>query len=272
MAIYRARPEDGVAWITGGSTGIGRSLALDLAGQGYTVAVTAREQAEIDAVIKDAQGKAGRVLAFVCDVTDEKRMAETVVAIEETAGPIVLAVFNAGTYAPTEGENLDGEHFRSTYAVNLFGILNGLIPVVERMKSRSRGHVVLVGSVTAYFGMPTTAAYGSTKAALNVMAEALRFDFVKMNVRIQVMNPGFVDTPLAAKNKFKMPALMPVDKASARMAEAIRSGGFETTFPRRFTWLVKLVAMLPRDGIFALMNYATRWKGRPLITRQPPTN
>ncbi len=68
------------------------------------------------------------------------------------------------------------------------------------------------------------------------MADALRYDFVKMNIRIQIMNPGFVNTPLAAKNAYLMPALMPVDKASARMLKAIKSGGFEMTFPRRLTW------------------------------------
>jgi NAD(P)-dependent dehydrogenase (short-subunit alcohol dehydrogenase family) len=265
MAIYRADPKHGVAWLTGGSTGMGRQLALDLASEGYTVAVTTREQDPIDAVVEAAAGLAGRIVPFYCDVTDEGGMARTVEAIETATGPIVLAVFNAGTYLPMYGEALSMANFRRTYEVNVFGVLNGLVPVVTRMQKRSRGHVVFIGSVTSYFGWPTSAAYGATKAALNVMAEALRYDFVKMNIRVQIMNPAFVDTPLAAKNEFLMPALMPVDKASARMLKAIRSGGFETTFPRRLTWGLKFLRMMPHELVFSFMNFATRWKGHPLM-------
>ena len=136
------------------------------------------------------------------------------------------------------------------------------------MKARSRGHVVLIGSVTSYFGWPTLAAYGATKAALNNMAEALRYDFVKMNIRIQIMNPGFVDTPLAAKNRFADAG--PDARGQGLGAHGARQsshGGFETTFPRRLTWGLKFLRLLPHDVIFAFMNYATRWKGRPLVPR-----
>ncbi len=265
MAIYRADPKHGVAWLTGGSTGMGRELALDLAREGYTVAVTVRPQDPLDGVVAAAAGFAGKILPFYCDVTDESGMARTVEAIEATAGPIMLAVFNAGIYLPMHGEAMSMANFRKTYEVNIFGVLNGLIPAVAQMQKRNRGHVVFIGSVTSYFGWPTSAAYGATKAALNVMAEALRYDFAKMNIRVQIMNPAFVDTQLAAKNEILMPALMPVDKASARMLKAIKSGGFETTFPRRLTWGLKFLRMLPHELVFAFMNYATRWRGHPLM-------
>jgi NAD(P)-dependent dehydrogenase (short-subunit alcohol dehydrogenase family) len=177
MAIYRADKQHGIAWITGGSTGIGRQFALDLAGEGWTVAITSRKEDPIEPVIEAAASLPGKILAFYCDVTDEPGMAATVDAIEKEAGPIVLALFNAGVYIPMHGEALDLANFRKTYEVNLFGVLHGLIPAVDRMRKRSRGHVVLMGSVTAYFGWPTLAAYGATKAALNNMADALRYDF-----------------------------------------------------------------------------------------------
>lgn len=265
MAIYRADKQHGIAWITGGSTGIGRQFALDLAAEGWTVAITSRREDPIEPVIEAAAGLPGKVLAFYCDVTDEPGMAATVDAIEKEAGPIVLALFNAGVYIPMHGEALDLANFRKTYEVNLFGVLHGLIPVVDRMRKRSRGHVVLMGSVTAYFGWPTLAAYGATKAALNNMADALRYDFEKMNIRIQIINPGFVDTPLAKKNIHLMPALMPVEKASRRMMKAIRSGGYETTFPWRLTWGLKFLRAWPHEPLFAFMNYTTRWRGYPLM-------
>jgi NAD(P)-dependent dehydrogenase (short-subunit alcohol dehydrogenase family) len=265
MAIYRADPKHGVAWITGGSTGIGRQFALDLASEGWTVAVTSRVEDPIEPVIEAAAGMPGKIVPFYCDVTDEAGMAATVEAIESQAGPIMLAVFNAGVYIPIHGEALSLANFRKTYEVNIFGVLHGLIPAVAKMQKRNRGHIVLNGSVTSYFGWPTLAAYGATKAALNNMADALRYDFEKMNIRIQIINPGFVDTALAAKNTHLMPYLMPVEKASARMMKAIKSGGYETTFPWRLTWGLKFLRAWPHSPLFAFMNYVTRWRGYPLM-------
>lgn len=261
MGIYRADKKHGVAWVTGGSTGMGRHLTLDLARAGWTVAVTSRPGSHPEAAAEIAAP--GRIVAFDCDVTDEAGMAETVATIEKELGPIVLAVFNAGIYLPVRGEALDLSSIRATYEVNVFGVLNGLVPVVERMRKRARGHVVINGSVSSYFGWPTTAAYSATKAALNNMADALRFDFEKMNIRIQVINPGFVETPLAAENKVFMPAVIPAARASERMMKAICRGGYETTFPWRLTWWLKFMRMWPNEARFAFMNAVTRWRSFP---------
>jgi len=264
MTLYRANPKDGVAWVTGGSSGLGRALAKDLANQGYAVAVTSLPQDPADTLIVETAQMSGHVKSFPCDVTDEQGMARTAAAIEEQMGPIVLAVFNAGNYIATPGEKLEVRDFHRSFAVNYFGIVNGVVPVVEHMRVRGRGHVVLVGSVTAYSGWPTTAAYGGTKAAINILAESLKYDFDKMNIRVQVMNPGFVDTPLTEKNKLPMPGLMPVHRASRRMARGIKRGGFEVTFPYHISWPLKLLGLLPRPIGRFVIGLTTHWWGRPL--------
>lgn len=265
-ALYRADPKDGVAWITGASTGIGRSLACDLVAQGYTVAVTSRDEERLTTLVEETAGMPGRVIAFPCDVTDEAGMKNTVSAIERDAGKIVLAIFNAGNYFPTRGERLDALNVVNTFDINLFGVLYGLVPVVDRMRQRGHGHVVLVGSASSYFGWPSAGAYGASKAALNNLAEALKHDFDKMNIRLQIMNPGFVDTPLTERARFFMPALMPVAHASQRMARALRRGGFETSFPRRFTLPLKLLRMLPFSLRFWLIHRVTGWHKRPMAS------
>lgn len=262
MTLYRAKPQDGVAWITGASTGIGRQLALDLAREGYTVAVTARDPERMDSLSREAEGSGGRIVGYLCDVTDEQGMDRTVAQIEKDLGPIVLAVFNAGNYFPTHGERLDVYNFTSTYNVNVMGVVFGLVPLADRMRDRGFGQIAFVGSVTSYFGLPSAAAYGATKAALNSMAQSLRYDFDKLNIRLQVFNPGFVATPLTAKNKFAMPALMPVEQASARMAAGLRKGGFEVTFPRRLTWVMKAMTYLPNELQYLIMKRVTGWDKR----------
>ena len=235
MSLYRAKPEDGAVWITGASTGIGRELAIALARAGWTVAVTARSADKLVELEDESKAWKGRIHAFPADVTEPARMVSTVEAIELNAGKIALAIFNAGNYWPASGDRLDVKKFADTYALNVMGHVNGLAPIVEKFKLRGFGHVMMVASVSGYSGLPTAAAYGASKAAVINMCEALKFDFDPMNIRVQVINPGFIETPLTHKNEFAMPALMPVEKAVARIIAGISTGGFELTFPRRFT-------------------------------------
>jgi short-subunit dehydrogenase len=262
--LYRANPKDGVAWITGASTGIGRALARDLAAEGYTVAATSRDEERLASLVEETAGLPGKIMSFPCDVTEQSGMEETVARIEREAGEIVLCVFNAGNYFPTRGERLDALNIVKTFELNLFGVIYGLVPVVDRMRLRGRGQIALVGSASAYFGWPSAAAYGGSKAALNNMAEALKHDFDKMNIRLQIINPGFVDTPLTERNQLTVPAMISVDDASRRMARAFRSGGFETSFPCRFIVMLKLLRILPFFVRYPFVHKMTGWKKRPM--------
>jgi NADP-dependent 3-hydroxy acid dehydrogenase YdfG len=264
MTLYRAKPADGVAWITGASTGIGRVVALQLAAKGWTVAATARSVDKLEQLARESEVLSGRIVAVPADVTDRAAMAAALETIESGNGPVALAIFNAGDYWPSSGHKMDIDNYRKTYEINVFGVLNGLVPLVERFKQRRKGHVMIVGSVSGYGGLPMASAYGATKSAVNNMAAALKFDFDQMNIRIQMVNPGFIDTPLTEKNDFPMPALMQVDKAAARIVSGIDTGGFEVSFPRRFTWILKLVNLLPHRAYFPLIRRATGWKNKTL--------
>lgn len=270
MELYRAKPGDGVAWVTGASKGIGRELALKLAARGYTVAASARDEERLAELAAGTEGLPGRIAAFPCDVTEPEEVLDAVRAVERGAGPIALAVFNAGSYFPTRGERLDINSIEKTFQINLFGVLNGMIPVVELMRARGKGQIMLVGSASSFFGWPSASAYGASKAALNNMAEALRYDFDKMNIRLQIVNPGFVDTPLTERTAFRMPFLMEADKAAERLAAAIERGGFETTFPRRLTWMLKAIGLMPHRARFRLVNRLTGWKARPMAPQRKP--
>lgn len=264
MTTFTATPADGAAWVTGASSGIGKALALELAGEGFTVYATARSEEALAELAAGSDALQGRIVAAPGDVTDTEAMAAIAERIDGEGGGLALAVFNAGVYLPVHGETLKVEEFDKTFAVNLSGVVNGLVPVIARMKARGRGQVAIVSSVTGYGGMPTSAAYGATKAALINMAESLKFDLDKFGVRIQVINPGFVDTPATADNAFEMPALVQPEAAARRIAGGLKSGSFEITFPRRFTYVLKALQFLPYPAYFWLMNAATGWKKRPL--------
>ncbi len=252
-------PEDGIVWITGASSGIGRALALRLAGHGYRVAVTARSHEALYDLQREAGGLSGSIIVLEGDVTSADDMARVLTSIEYDHGPVSLAVLNAGIYLPVRGFDLHVEDFDRTFDVNLRGVVNCLVPLLRSMKERGRGHVAIVSSVTGYGGLPTSAAYGATKAGLINMAESLKFDLDRMNIKIQVINPGFVETAATAKNKFAMPALQTPQAAAEAIHRGLAGNGFEITFPKRFTWTLKLLKFLPYRLYFPVVRKVTRW-------------
>ncbi len=253
---YRAKPEDGVAWVTGASSGIGRATAIELARRGYTVAVTARRAPELAALVHQASGR-GRIVAVPGDVTDPASPEAAVAEIEKSYGPVALAFLNAGIYLPVSGTTIDVAAFRRTFDVNVLGTAHCLAAVLPRMAQRGRGQIGINASVAGYGGLPRAAAYGAAKAALINMAQALSFDAGPAGVRIQVVNPGFVETPATSVNDFPMPFLIGVDEAARRVADGFEKAGFEITFPRRFAYLLKLLNLLPYDLYLKLVGRST---------------
>ena len=252
-------PETGVAWVTGASSGIGRDVALRLARDGWTVAATARRREELDALATEADGLAGKIIACEGDVTDHTGMTRVALDIERNEGPIALCVLNAGVYLPIDARDFKADAFETTFAVNLTGVANCLEPAIAAMKARGRGQIALVASVTGYGGLPTSSAYGASKAALINLAETLRIELEPIGILVQVVNPGFIDTPATKHNPFPMPALMSSPDAADRIVTGLKSQGFEITFPRRFTYVLKALDFLPARWRLALVRRATGW-------------
>ncbi len=270
MNDFVARPEHGIAWISGASSGIGRALALKLAGEGYKVAVTARDHEKLAELQSEANELSGSIIVLDGDVTNAEDMEHVLASIEYEHGALALAVFNAGVYLPVHAEELKREDFEQSFAVNLQGVVNCLVPAVRHMKGKGQGQIAFVSSVTGYGGLPTGAAYGATKAALINMAESLKFDLDKMGIRIQLINPGFVDTPATRKNEFPMPSLVSVEEAAAQICAGLKQQSFEITFPKRFTFALKALNLLPYSLYFWLVNRATGWQERPRADRHRP--
>jgi NAD(P)-dependent dehydrogenase (short-subunit alcohol dehydrogenase family) len=260
MAATRPTPADGCAWITGASSGIGKGVALEMARRGWTVAISARREAELEAVALEAAGLPGRIVAHACDVTDADGMRRTLAAIERAHGPVALAFFNAGIAPYIRAPDIDPIAFRQVVDVNIMGVVNGLSAVMPGMAERKRGQIAVNASIAGYGGLPKSAAYGATKAAMINMCEALKFDCDNLGLTLQLVNPGFVETPLTGKNDFPMPFLMKNEDAARRVCDGFAKGGFEITFPRRFAYLLKAVNLLPYPLYFAVVGRLTGWR------------
>jgi len=241
-----------VVWITGASSGIGAALARRLARAGWQVAASARRGDRLAALAEDAGDGPGRIVPVALDVTDARAVEDAVARIEHEVGPITQAVLNAGTHIPVRAEALRVEDFRRLVDLNLLGTVNCLAALVPRLIDRRAGRIAVVASVAGYRGLPTAAAYGMTKAGLINMAEALRVELAPKGVTLQIVNPGFVRTPLTERNEFEMPFLMEPDAAAEALFRGLQSDRFEIAFPRRFVVLMKFLRCLPAPLAFAL--------------------
>ncbi|MEQ9195436.1 MAG: SDR family NAD(P)-dependent oxidoreductase [Parvibaculum sp.] len=234
-----------IVWITGASSGIGRALALRMAREGYRVAASARRVAELEKLAQEAAAKGGEIVAFPLDTTKPEEVSEAVQRVESAMGPIAIAVLCAGTYEPVLARELTAAKARPVFELNFMGTMHCLEALIGRMTARKAGRIAVVASLAGYFGLPTSAIYGGSKAALINMAEALRPDLARDGVTLQIVNPGFVKTPLTDKNAFPMPFLMEVDDAVDAFYRGLKSNRFEITFPRRFSLMLRLLQMLP---------------------------
>ena len=127
-----------------------------------------------------------------------------------------------------------------------FSVLNCVKAVGKYYKDKKSGHISIVSSIAGYRGLPNSSGYGPSKAALNNFAESIFFDFKKYNVRISVISPGFIKTPLTDKNDFPMPFLRSVEFAAQKIYDGLnKSSSFEIHFPKQLTLILKFLRILP---------------------------
>lgn len=246
----------GCVWVTGASSGIGQAVALELARRGYRVAASARGAEQLEEL--SAQAASGAIAAFPLDVTDGAAVSAAVRAIENGCGPILGAVLCAGTYRAVAAGDFDAQEALRQIDVNLGGVVHALEPLLPGMFGRGHGHVAIVASLTSRFGLPRAGVYGATKAALVNLAQALRAECGERGVTVQVINPGFVRTPLTDRNDFAMPFLVPVGRAAQIIADGLAGDRFEIAFPWQMSLATRLLAMLPHRLAFALTRRMVR--------------
>ncbi|MEL7486344.1 MAG: SDR family NAD(P)-dependent oxidoreductase [Pseudomonadota bacterium] len=237
------------AWIVGASTGIGRDLVLHLARGGVErVYASARSADKLAALA----GELPAIRSVPLDVTDLEslRSAHDQIAAD---GALDLAVFNAGAYSPMGLKEWDLSIIRQNLAVNYEGVVNGLDVVLPAMRARRAGHIAVTASVAGYRGLPNALSYGPTKAALISLCETLHNELRDEGVRLQLINPGFVRTPLTDKNDFEMPQMIEPAEAADEIFKGLQSNKFEIAFPRPFAWQLMALRMLPYPMFFAAM-------------------
>ncbi len=238
-----------VVWLIGASSGIGAALAQQLLSNGAHVVLSARRAEQLDIVANGHQN--ARVMAF--DASDKNAWDLMSTQVLQEFGSIDLVVFCAAKYQPERTWEVDAVDAQSTLNINLLSVYQGLQSILPDMLKRRRGGIALVASVAGYLGLPNASVYGPSKAALINLAELMYTDLHPKDINVYLINPGFVSTPLTAKNAFFMPAIQTPQQAAKAILSGMQSGRFEIHFPKRFTFFLKFLQCLPYRLRFFLL-------------------
>ena len=237
-------------WITGASSGIGRALAIKFSNEGWQVAASARRES----LLNDLNKSNPNIHAFVLDVKDEKSVRNVFQNILQKFETLDICVFATGIHDPEAEKKLSSEKIREIMETNFFGTLNCIMAVNSFFREKKDGHIAIVSSVAGYRGLPAASGYCASKAALTSLAESLYFDFKRKNVKVSLISPGFIKTPMTDKNTFPMPMIKSPEYAAEKIFIGLtKKNSFEIHFPKSFTIFLKLLRIMPNWLFFWLV-------------------
>ena len=228
-------------WITGASSGIGKAVAEKFASEGWMVAASARRQEILNKIAENQN-----IFAYPLDVTQKENVTKTFNNIIEDFKNVDICLFCSGTYDPKLEQEINIEQNKFVMETNYFGVLNCIKAVETYFKNKKSGQISIVSSVAAYRGLPNSSGYGPSKAALTNLTESIYFDFKKHNVKISLVSPGFIKTPLTDKNEFPMPFIKSPEFAADKIFQGLtKKNIFEIHFPLGLTLTLKFLRILP---------------------------
>jgi short-subunit dehydrogenase len=231
--------------ITGASSGIGEALALDYAAPGIALALSGRDAQRLETIAAACRAKGAIVDAGLIDVVDRTALADWLTKFDDSH-PVDLVISNAGISIDKDNSSLDDFSIvRKTFDVNVGGMFNTVEPLVGRMMHRKAGQIAVVSSLAGFVGLPYSASYNASKAAVRVWGESIRYVLKKSGVGVSVICPGFVVTRITADAPFRMPFLMPPERASKIIREGLAANKARIAFPIPTKTAVWLGTFLP---------------------------
>jgi short-subunit dehydrogenase len=235
-----------VIWITGASSGIGRALAIKFANEGWIVAASARREN----LLKELNKINENIYAFPLDVTNIEQCKTVFKNIIEKFKDVEISIFGTGIHDPKSEKEFNLEKIRKIMEVNYFGTMNSINSVCSFYNKKKSGQISIISSVAGYRGLPAAGAYCASKSALTSFAESLHFEMKRKNVRVTLVSPGFIKTPMTDQNDFPMPMIKSPEFAAEKIYNGlVTKKNFEIHFPKAFTYIMKLLRILP-NGIY----------------------
>lgn len=229
--------------ITGASSGIGKGIALEIAARGAHLGLLARREGLLNEIVGEAKGV--KAVAVASDVRDADAVKEAADRFRRELGPIDILVANAGIGTADHAVRLTPEHAAKVIGINVLGAINSVAAVLPEMVQRNQGRLVAISSLAAYRGVPKSAAYCASKAALSAYFESVRIDLRGTGVGVTVIHPGFIKTDLTSGRAAKMPYLMELNHGVKKIVAAIEREKKSYAFPWQLATLVRAGLIMP---------------------------
>lgn len=235
-----------LVFLTGASSGIGAALAREYAAQGAALVLLARRTEALHALLEELPGGAARHTVFGVDVCDCDALQAACMECLQTRGCPDVVIANAGISAGTLTEfSEDLAVFEKILHTNLLAMAATFHPFIAAMKQRGSGTLVGLASVAGIRGLPGSEAYSASKAAAMTYLESLRVELRTTGIKVVTLAPGFVRTPMTAKNPYRMPFLMDADIFARKAVRAIARQVSYIVIPWQMGWVAKLLRILP---------------------------
>jgi short-subunit dehydrogenase len=234
-----------VVMITGASSGIGRGLAVEIAGRGANVGLVARRAEVIGEVVREIEAAGSKAVALPADVQSEDSIRAAAEKLRANLGPIDVLIANAGIGPTRDAADFSAEEVSDVINVNVIGASNSVAAVIPEMVARGSGQLVAISSLAAYRGLPRSAAYCASKAAVSAFFESLRLDLEPRGIDVTIIHPGFIKTPLTAGRESQMPFLMELDDAVGKIVRAIGKRRKSYSFPWQLATIVRAGMLMP---------------------------
>lgn len=243
-----------LVWITGASSGIGRAVAIEMAKKNYRLIISGRNEkllAEVSALANQAE-----IIAF--DVTSREQNLLAAKKIEEKFGYIDKVFLNAGNCEYVDTQHFDSSLFERMIKTNFLSMVYGVEVSLPLLRASKQPHIIGMSSSAAFLGFPRSEAYGSSKAAIRNFLQCLRMDLLKENIRVSIVFPGFVKTPLTDKNDFPMPQRITAEEAAEKIVSGIEQKKNIIKTPIFFVAILQLISFLPETLQIYLMAKLTK--------------
>ncbi len=234
-----------VILITGASSGIGRALSLEFGRRGASLGLLARRADVLDGLVTEIEAAGGHATALPADVTDANAVRVASESLVEKEGKIDVLIANAGVGATTDAKDLNADDVAHLIDINLIGAVNSVTAVLPKMVELGNGHLVAISSLAAYRGLPKSAAYCASKAALSAFFESLRLDLLGAGIDVTIIHPGFIKTPLTEGRQANMPFLMELEDATQKIVRAIELRKKSYAFPWQLATIVRAGMLFP---------------------------
>lgn len=243
-------------FLTGASTGIGAAFARRKARPGAVIGLVARRRALLDELAASLQAAGAQVEVYAEDVADTAAMRAAAEHFLAAAGGVDLVLANAGIAIPNPVRSGDAEAAAQLFRVNVIGASNSVLPFVPAMLAQGAGVLAAVGSIAGFRALPGRGVYSASKAAVKTLMDAIRLDLRGSGVHAMTICPGFVRTPMTDSLSGKLPFLVEVDDAAARIEAAIDARRDTFTFPLPMAALKELWTRVPEPWLPHLVKAA----------------